>query len=285
MFYSFNENSIVEYSKRYSERIARSKANLSELKNSPSFSAIYSLLFEKRDFNFFNGDSLYLEGSDPLVSFGFVYNILNKKTFASEPWYVVMDQCADFFDLYKGTIQNRLEFVATNKLINASNYIIPLFIIFFECRNIFSIFTPALLIIDGQIVFRFECDKTKINNLLLINNSITYQFLVNKLNLEDKEVVDFILQNELEIERRDTIITIRKRLYTVKHFDKKTKILDYIKAKQIVSAQELAEYFKLTKRMINYYIAELINEGKVIRVGEVNSSNAKYRINPENYYI
>lgn len=285
MYYYFDEKRIIEYSKRYSERIKNANVNLDEIKNDSRLSGAYRLLFEKRFNNFFSGDSLYLEGTDPLVSFDYVYYALNKKTFNSEPWYMVMDQCADFFELYDANIQDRSSFIATTKIIKAEVYIVPLFIVFLNYRNMYSKLTPVLLVHNGQIIFRFEQEINEPISTFSIKKSIFYDLLVNKLKLEDKKVVDFILENELIFEPRETVLTIRKQLYPLRHSSKKERIINYIKAKHVVSAQELAVYFNLSKRMINYYIAELIDEGIVIREGEINSSTAKYRINADNYFF
>lgn len=283
MYFYSDEKQIIEYSKRYSEKIATANVDLIKIKSDSRFSEAYNLLFGKRINNFFNGDSLYLEGTDPLVSFDFVYHILNKKTFDTEPWYMVMDQCADFFELYDVNIRDRSSFVALSKIVKAEDYVVPLFIVFLNNRNIFSKLTPALFVHNGQIIFRFELKNNEPISEFLIKKSIFYDLLVNKFKLEDEKVVDFILEKELSFETTGTIMTIRKQLYPVKYSSKKERIINYIKAKRVASAQELAIYFNLSKRMINYYIAELINEGIVIREGETNSSTAKYRINTNKY--
>ena len=283
MFFYTNEKSIINYSKRYSSKIEQSGVNLDEIKNSRQYSDLYNLLFESRNLNYLEGDTLYLEGTNPLVSFDYVYHAINKKTFRFEPWYIIMDQCTDFFELYNADVQDRSTFVAENRSINATDYVIPLFIIFLSCRNVFSKLTPSLFIHDGQIVFRFECDLTNIPNVFSIKKSPMYDLLINIFQLENKLLVNHILDDELRFEKHNTILTIRKQLYSVRFFDKKERIIKYIKAKKIVSAQELADYFKVSKRMINYYISDLIDEGIIVRIGFTNSSNARYKINSESY--
>lgn len=278
-------NEIIRYSKRYSERIGSSSLNIEQLENDCNFSDIFSLFFDSRNFNFFNGDSLYLEGTRPLTAFDFVYTAINKKKFVNEPWLIVMDQCSDFFELYDAKIQNRFNFVAPGRTIKAEDYIIPLFIIFFSIRNIYSKATPSLFIRDGQIVFRFEYDPSKIFLDSKFYKTKIYDFLINILKLEDNDVVDSIIENELKIEKQGTFILIRKRLFEVKHFSKRDKIINFIKAKKVVTALEIAEYFDMSKRMAEYYMLDLINDGIVIRDGKTNASNTKYRLNTESYYF
>lgn len=285
MFYYNDENSIIEYSKRYSNRMKNSRVNIDQVKNDSRYSDVYSLFFKERRFNYFAGDSLYLEGTTPPVSFDFVYRALNRKTFQAEPWYMIMDQCSDFFELYDASIQDRSSFVATNKIIKAEDYVIPLFIIFLNARNIYSKISPMLFVHDGQIVLRFEYNSAVAISSYSFEKSQLYDFLINVLKLEDKKTVNHILENELEIKKEESILLIKKKLYSVRHYGKKERIIDYIKSKRIISAQELADYFNLSKRMINYYIADLIKDGIVIREGESNSSFARYRINPDNYYF
>lgn len=283
--YYFEEKSIVEYSRRYSEKIAKAGVNLSEIKNNPQLSDAYFLLFENKQFSYFYGDSLYLEGSSPLVPFDYLYRVLNKKVFSTEPWYIVMDQCSDFFELYDANIQNRLSFAARNVSVQAEDYIIPLFIIFLNIRNVYSKIRPSLFIYEGHIVFRFERDYLKTADLYLIKHSNIYKLIVDILKLENKAKIDYIIENDLTIEIDGTIVTIHKELYSVRHPDKKSRIIDYIKAKKEVTAKELANYFNLSKRMINYYLAELIEEEIVLRIGDTNSSNARYKINKDKYYL
>ena len=282
----YNQKPIVEYSKRFSERIKSSRVNLDELKYNGRFTELYSLFFDQRSFyNFYPGDNLYLEGTNPLTSSDFVYYALNKTTFRNEPWYIIIDQVSDFFELYNVKIQDRHAFVATSKTIKVEDYVIPLFLVFFCFRNTFSKIMPSLYIHDGTIVFRFEAIASSALSMFSITQSDVYDFLINTLKLEDKQLVNHILLDELNISFNQSIIMIKKQLYPVKANSKKERIIKYIKAKKIVTAQELADYFNVSKRMINYYIADLIDEEIIIRIGEVNASNTKYRINIDKYYF
>ena len=285
MNYLFNDKQSVFNSNRYYKRIQEKGIPIDKLKNDDYFSDYISLFFDRQSFFYNKGYALYLEGSEPPSRFDFVYSALNKKIFQYEPLLSVMDQCADFFELYDVDVQDRTSFVSKYYSIKAEDYIVPLFIILVELGNSFSYVNPQLFIYEGQIVLRFEKDSTKLFSILGLKTSKIYAFLVNNLLLEEKEKVDRILEFDFTYEQDERFMTIRKRLYQVKHFDKESRIIDYIKAKKIVSAQELAIYFGLSKRMINYYISDLINKGIVIREGNTNSSLAKYKINSGKYFF
>ena len=241
---------------------------------------LISLFFGKNVTTLFNGQKLRIRGDKPPIAFDFVFNALNGTTFSNMPFIVVLDQCADFLDSYNALVQDRSNFVSRYNFVDNTNYLIDLFAYLLDFRNQFSPLIPQLIVQDGEIILAFESYAANLVNSN-IENTKAYKFL-KELFLNDNS--NRHLANEFNIESKGKVIIIKKRIYQVKHNTREKNIISYIRAKGEASAQEIADYFDITKRTVNYIIRELINRKIVERIGSPNEPNVKYRV-IDNYFL
>ena len=277
-------DAVFEVPSRYCDNLLTIKNKLQKLMNSSKYNDLINLFFGV-DNSFFTRFKIQISGDKPSSEFNFVYNALNEKEFQGMPLFVTMSQCAEFADLYNNDFSiDRSNFAAKAFSLNIGDFVLPFFILLVEYGYPYFPKVPTRLTIENGIIrIIFSLLKPFITPYSM-DQSRVFKFLIDELKLADtKEVID-ILRDKLSYKVIDNCLLVSYQFFKSKNFERTSRIMKFIYAKQKVNSTEVAEYFGISKRTANYILTDLVKQNLIIREGTQNSSLTRYRVNEKEYF-
>lgn len=267
----------------YCNDLAALRSKITNLINKGKYTNLIRLFFCENT-SFFQEYEIQLEGERPNSSLNIVYDALAGKELRHLPLFEAMSVCADFASLYgKGEVIDRSSFVAKAFNLDITRFILPFFILLVEYgMAFFPRVKPKISIENGIIRIIFSTVKPFFTTYK-IDESDVFKLLIDELGFAEKSSVMSIFETQLKYTFFENCLLVSYQFDKPKNYDRTARILNYIYAKQIVSANDVANYFNISKRTANYLLTDLVNKNILIRVGVQNSSLTRYKVNEKEY--
>lgn len=248
-----------------------------------AFSALFSQN-DSRVTSIGNNLHLYLFGESPKTNVDY-YKIMNGKRLDCVPGIILIDQAVAFANLYNYHPQDRSDRVTQISTVDFGKAVLPYLITYLCLRNPYSFSENSLSFQSGSMFLTFSAKRL---NLLhgsdipkVLVDSIYYQILVKDLKLVSEH--DFsaaFCAPEFNMVR-ETISFTLSLVYTPQKTSLSAnldnRILSYLDTTGGSTRKQIADYFDISDRMMNYHLQSLVASGKIYRDGSLTSPKLLYK--------
>jgi hypothetical protein len=210
---------------------------------------------------------------------------MNGKKIENVPGIIFLDQAVAFANLYNYQLQDRSQKITKNTPINFGKIILPYLIAYICMRNPYSFSENSLSLDTESARITFVAKKFQFSHgneiPLALSNNILYKILVEEMNLVNQEdfkrafnCPEFNMGMEI-VSSCLCLMYFLPKTYLSSDLDK--RIIKYLEVTGGSKRKDIASYFGISDRMMNYYLQSLVASGEIYREGNMTSPYLIYK--------